>query len=67
MKKLNKNVFFTQHNIKGHSNYALNLILKKSKLLFKKLIRNLKYNKIEFRIGSSGGGNQLRQPYLRNI
>ena len=23
--------------------------------------------KIEFRRGSSGGGNQLRQPYLRNL
>ena len=68
LKKLNKNVFFTQYNLKGHSNYALNLILKKkSKLLFKKLISNLKYNKIEYRIGSAGGGNQLRQPYLRDI
>ena len=26
----------------------------------------LKKNKIEFRRGNAGGGNQLRQPYLEN-
>ena len=27
----------------------------------------LKKNNIEFRRGNAGGGNQLRQPYLKNI
>jgi CDP-6-deoxy-D-xylo-4-hexulose-3-dehydrase len=27
----------------------------------------LQNNNVEFRRGSSGGGNQLRQPYLKNI
>ena len=27
----------------------------------------LKKNKIEFRRGNAGGGNQLRQPYLKNF
>ena len=26
----------------------------------------MKTNKIEFRRGNAGGGNQLRQPYLKN-
>ena len=27
----------------------------------------MKKNKIEFRRGNAGGGNQLRQPYLKNF
>ena len=41
----------------------------KQKLLKKEI--NLKKillkNNIEFRRGNAGGGNQLRQPYLKNI
>ena len=29
--------------------------------------RILSKNKIEFRRGNAGGGNQLRQPYLKNF
>ena len=29
--------------------------------------RELKKQKIEFRRGNAGGGNQLRQPYLKNL
>ena len=31
-----------------------------------KLEKILKKNNIEFRRGNAGGGNQLRQPYLKN-
>ena len=27
----------------------------------------MKKNKIEFRRGNAGGGNQLRQPYIKNL
>ena len=54
-------------NLKGQSNYAFNLILKKpDKDLMSKLERALEVNEIEFRRGSAGGGNQARQPYIRN-
>ena len=54
--------------IKGSSNYAFNLILRnKDRLLLKRLKIQLKKNNIEFRQGSAGGGNQLLQPYLRNL
>ena len=32
-----------------------------------KLMKNLTKNEIEFRRGSVGGGNQLRQPYLKEF
>ena len=49
------------------SNYALIVILKnKNQKLMKKVTKNLTDNGIEYRIGSAGGGNQLRQPYIRN-
>ena len=54
--------------MKGSSNYAFNLVLKeKDEGLMKHLMQTLKDNGVEFRRGSAGGGNQLRQPYLQNI
>ena len=68
LKLLRKDIFFTNFNLDGSSNYGLHLIMKKkNKLLFKKLLTVLKSNSIEYRIGSAGGGNQLRQPYLKNF
>ena len=40
---------------------------KKNDQFAKKLMDNLSKNKIEFRRGSVGGGNQLRQPYLKKF
>ena len=68
LKHLRKDIFFTDFDLKGSSNYGLHLILKsKNKKLFKKVLDALKSNSIEYRIGSVGGGNQLRQPYLKKI
>jgi len=51
----------------GSSNYAFNIVLKNNDdLLMKKLRNTLNKNNIEFRQGSAGGGNQLRQPYLND-
>ena len=68
LKLINKKLYFTNFELKGCSNYAFPLILKeqnfkKRNKLEKKLIRH----KIEFRRGNAGGGNQLRQPYLKNF
>ena len=68
LKNIRKDIFFTDFVLKGSSNYALHLILKKKiKDLFKKVLKALKTNSIEYRIGSAGGGNQLRQPYLKKF
>ena len=52
--------------IPGSSNYAFPIILKtkniKKRNRFEKI---LMLNGIEFRRGNAGGGNQLRQPYLK--
>ncbi len=67
LKYLRKDIFFTDFDLEGSSNYAFQLILKeKNKKLFNKVLSVLKNNSIEYRVGSVGGGNQLRQPYLRS-
>lgn len=66
LKKLNGNTFYKNFNMEGISNYAFPLILnKKYKHLRDKLEKKMKLNGIEFRRGNAGGGNQLRQPYLK--
>ncbi len=68
LSKIDKTKYYTNFDLKGSSNYALNLIMKKKdNRLVNKLIKNLTKFNIEFRRGSVGGGNQLRQPYLKNI
>ena len=65
--KINKFKFFNEFDLKGSSNYAFNLIMRdKDESYVKKLMKKLQNNNIEFRRGSSGGGNQLLQPYLKN-
>ena len=64
--KLDKNNYFVDFNTEGQSNYAFNIILKnKDKNFMNNLIKKLDKHRIEYRIGSAGGGNQLRQPYLK--
>tara|TARA_Y100001968_G_C19445596_1_gene765217 strand:- start:2013 stop:3197 length:1185 start_codon:yes stop_codon:yes gene_type:complete len=59
---------FKDFNLKGQSNYAFNVILNEpDDQLMHKLQNNLEINQIEYRRGSAGGGNQMRQPYLRDI
>ena len=68
LNKINDEVFQTDFLVEGSSNYAFNLVLKnKDDTLMKKLMRTLSENDVEFRRGSAGGGNQLRQPYLQGI
>ena len=58
----------TDFRLEGSSNYALNLILQHADMPFtERLIKRMSDEKIEFRRGSAGGGNQLRQPYLKKL
>ena len=64
---IDDDLYQTDFAIEGSSNYAFNLILKKKDYeLVGRLMNHMKDNGIEFRRGSAGGGNQLRQPYLKN-
>ena len=66
LKHLNENYYRTNFELKGSSNYAFPLVLKKANFKNRDLLENImKKNKIEFRRGNAGGGNQLRQPYLK--
>lgn len=52
----------------GSSNYAFTLILREpDEKLRDRVMTSLKSHGVEFRRGTSGGGNQLRQPYLKKI
>ena len=67
LKNLNSDVYFTDFDLKGNSNYAFPLILKKKSFILRNRLEYLmKAKKIEFRRGNAGGGNQLRQPYIKN-
>jgi len=60
--------YWTNFDTVGSCNYAFPIILK-TKSLKKRdhFERELFKNNIEFRRGNAGGGNQLRQPYLKDI
>ena len=58
----------TDFKLEGSSNYAFNLVLKHpDSEAMGRLMDRLHQEGVEFRRGSAGGGNQLRQPYLRGI
>jgi CDP-6-deoxy-D-xylo-4-hexulose-3-dehydrase len=68
LEKLDPEKYFTDFETNGSCNYAFTLILRKpSPELWERVERVLKEHDIEFRRGTSGGGNQLRQPYLRAL
>ncbi len=58
----------TDFVIEGSCNYAFTLILKQpDPILRDNVMGALRQHGVEFRRGTSGGGNQLRQPYLRKL
>lgn len=60
--------FYNGFETNGSSSYAIPIIMKNSDLNLRDRIESaLNKNGIEFRRGLSGGGNQLRQPYLNKI
>jgi CDP-6-deoxy-D-xylo-4-hexulose-3-dehydrase len=65
---INPNKYRTNFKLEGCSNYAFNLILQEPDVDFVKILMSkMKETGIEFRRGSAGGGNQIRQPYLKSI
>jgi len=65
---INPSKYRTNFKLEGCSNYAFNLILNEPDVDFVKILMSkMKETGIEFRRGSAGGGNQIRQPYLKSI
>ena len=52
----------------GSCNYAFTLVLNQADpVLNENVMDALRNHGVEFRRGTSGGGNQLRQPYLKDL
>jgi CDP-6-deoxy-D-xylo-4-hexulose-3-dehydrase len=65
---LDPNKYQTDFETAGSCNYAFTLVLKRpDPVLRDKVIKTLDRYGVEYRRGTSGGGNQLRQPYLRRL
>ena len=68
LNNLNKKIYRTDYELLGNSNYAFPLVLNKKNFKNRNLLEKIMTKeRIEFRRGNAGGGNQLRQPYLKNI
>jgi CDP-6-deoxy-D-xylo-4-hexulose-3-dehydrase len=70
LSKLDQKKYKVDFRLVGCSNYAFNIVLQPeyaNKEFVQRLMNKLRDNEIEFRRGSAGGGNQLRQPYLKGI
>ena len=68
LRNLDPEKYQTDFEIAGSCNYALTLILKRpDPILCENVMKALRQHGVEFRRGAAGGGNQLRQPYLRRI
>lgn len=66
--RINANIYRTDFKLEGSSNYAFNVILKEADDdLVHRLMRTMSASGVEFRRGSAGGGNQIRQPYLKHV
>jgi CDP-6-deoxy-D-xylo-4-hexulose-3-dehydrase len=65
---LDPRAYRTDFATEGSSNYALTLILREpDPELCKEVMALLRANGVEFRRGTAGGGNQVRQPYLLRL
>lgn len=68
LKGLDPAKYFTEFRVEGSCNYAFTLVLREpDERLRDRVVAALREHGVEFRRGTSGGGNQLRQPYLRGI
>lgn len=68
LKQIDPGKYRTDFKLEGSSNYAFNLVLKRADDdLVHRLMRKMRDCGVEFRRGSAGGGNQIRQPYLKGI
>lgn len=68
IRQIDPKKYRTDFKLEGSSNYAFNLVMQKPDEGFvQRLMVKMRESGIEFRRGSAGGGNQIRQPYLKGI
>jgi CDP-6-deoxy-D-xylo-4-hexulose-3-dehydrase len=65
---LDASAYRTDFATEGSSNYAFTVVLEEPDAgLCERVMKSLRMRGIEFRRGTAGGGNQVRQPYLRRL
>jgi CDP-6-deoxy-D-xylo-4-hexulose-3-dehydrase len=68
LENLDPTKYQTDFAIAGSCNYAFTLVLKRADPAFSnQVMKTLRDHGVEYRRGTSGGGNQLRQPYLKRL
>lgn len=68
LENLDQEVYRTDFETEGSCNYAFTLVLRNPDATFRdRVVRALEEHGVEFRRGTSGGGNQLREPYLTKL
>lgn len=68
LRELDPKKYRADYAVEGSCNYAFLLILKNPDEAFRdRVMAALDEAKVEYRRGTSGGGNQLRQPYLKGL
>lgn len=68
LRQIDAGKYRTDFKLEGSSNYAFNLVLRHpDDDLVQRLMQKMRDSGIEFRRGSAGGGNQIRQPYLKGV
>jgi len=68
LQNLDSDKYFTDFALEGSCNYAFTLVLKQAdEQLCAQVMKTLHLLNVEFRRGTAGGGNQLRQPYLKQL
>ena len=68
LNQIDSSKYRTDFKLEGSSNYAFNLILKRpDDNLVERVMQKMRDSGVEFRRGSAGGGNQIRQPYLKGV
>jgi len=66
LENLDPEKYQTDFVVEGSCNYAFTLVLQHpDPLLCDNVMKAMRQHGVEFRRGTSGGGNQLRQPYLK--
>lgn len=68
LENLEPEKYRTDYPVEGSSNFALPLVLQEpDDALMQRVLLTLDACGVEYRRGTAGGGNQLRQPYLRRM
>ncbi|HEX2836218.1 MAG TPA: DegT/DnrJ/EryC1/StrS family aminotransferase [Thermoanaerobaculia bacterium] len=68
LSQLDSTAYQTDFATDGSCNYAFTLVLQKpDEALRDRVVNALRAARVEFRRGTSGGGNQVRQPYLKHL